>query len=186
MKKRFLLGVIVGILLVPSLFSQRILFSDIIPLRGHIDIEEKFELELHQQENFKFSLELAGTTHDIASYSFVSNSPLVVYQLKLSPGVVTALGEGIFAFSNTKSNATNKPNSPIPFKLSVSTDTAEQAFTNDDFKTVQKSIGNRIGSQLIENGIISVTFPSEKEGFDLKEFSSGAYEASIAVEVSAD
>ena len=35
MKKRFLLGVIVGILLVPSLFSQRILFSDIIPLESY-------------------------------------------------------------------------------------------------------------------------------------------------------
>lgn len=186
MKKRLLLGVVIGVLLVPALFSQRILFSDIIPLRGHIDIEEKFELELRQQENFKFSLELAGTTHDIASYKFISNSPLIAYHLRLSPGVVTPLGEGIFAFRNTRSDTPSKPNSPIPFKLSVTTDTKEEVVSNDDFSTVQKPIGNRIGSQLIENGTISVTFPSEKEGFDLQDFSSGSYEASIAVEVSAD
>ena len=77
MRKRLLLSLAIILIFISPLFSQRILFSDIIPLSGHIDIEEKFELELNQQENFKFSTEIAGTTHDIASYSFISNSPLI-------------------------------------------------------------------------------------------------------------
>ncbi|NLA92514.1 MAG: hypothetical protein GX842_03610 [Spirochaetales bacterium] len=186
MRKRLLLSLAIILIFISPLFSQRILFSDIIPLRGHIDIEEKFELELNQQENFKFSTEIAGTTHDIASYSFISNSPLISYRLTLSPGVVTPLGEGIFAFRNTRVATSDRPNSPIPFKLSVTTETREMTVSDEEFRTVQKPIGSRVGSQLVENGIISVTFPTEKEGFDLQEFSSGAYEASIAVEVSAD
>ncbi len=186
MRKRLLLSFIVLLLIIFPIFSQRILFSDIIPLRGHIDIEEKFELELNQQENFKFSAEIAGTTHEIASYSFVSNSPSIIYRLILSPGVVTPLGEGIFAFRNARIATSDRLNSPIPFKLSVSTNERDVIVSNDEFRMVQKPIGNRVGSQLVENGIISVTFPTEKEGFDFKEFSSGAYEASIAVEVSAD
>jgi len=186
MRKRLLLSLAIILLIIFPIFSQRILFSDIIPLRGHIDIEEKFELELNQQENFKFSTEIAGTTHEIAFYSFVSNSPTIAYRLTLSPGVVTQLGEGIFAFRNTRIATSDRPNSPIPFKLTVSTDERDMSVSNDEFRTVQKPIGNRVGSQLVENGVISVTFPTEKEGFDLQEFSSGAYEASIAVEVSAD
>ncbi|MFA5467997.1 MAG: hypothetical protein WC224_02925 [Sphaerochaetaceae bacterium] len=184
-KKAFLVFV-AAVLLVPVLFGQRILFSDIIPLRGHIDIEEKFELELQQAEYFRFTKDLAGTTHEIASYKFMSNSPSVIYQMKLSPAFATSLGEGIFAFRNIRPASSDLEGAPIPFKISVATITRDSVATSEEFKAFQKAIGTQQGSQSVENGTISVTFPSENEGYDFDGFSSGSYEASIAVEVSAD
>ncbi|MDD3366055.1 MAG: hypothetical protein WCS59_00625 [Sphaerochaetaceae bacterium] len=186
MRKKVLLYLVICILISHSLFAQRNLFSETIPLRGHIDLEEKFSLAIKQKVFFIINQDLAGTTHEIATYEFLSNSPNVAYQMRLSPSFTTQLGEGVFAFRNTRGSSFSSGFAPIPFRLSVSSQSTESTITNEEFREIQKSIGIKVGSRSQESGTIFVTFPTPSEGFNMQAFSSGAYEASIAVEVLAD
>jgi hypothetical protein len=162
------------------------LFSESIPLQGHIELQEKFTLEIKSRVMFVLNQDMAGTTHEIATYEFFSNSPEIAYQLRLSPGYTTQLGEGVFAFRNVSVEGGDSGAPPIPFRLTVRTISNETSITNDAFREIQKSIGIREGSRSEERGTILVTFPTLSEGFNLQSFTFGAYEASIAVEVSAD
>jgi len=169
-----------------SLSAQRVMFIGTIPLRGRIELQEKFSLEVKQRTLFQFDQELAGTSHEIATYEFYSNSPEIAYQLRLSPGEETRLGEDIFAFRNVDEQGRDTGKAPIPFKLSVLTPSVASQSVNPDFTVVEKSIGVRQGSRYEESGAFYVSFPTQSEGFDIQSFSSGYYEASITVEVSAD
>jgi len=186
MRKKLIYYTIISILILQPIYAQRSLFSDTILLRGHIEIEEKFKLDLKQKTVFLINQDLAGTTHEIATYEFLSNSPDVVYQMKLAPSYTTQLGENVFAFRNTRSTSIGTGFAPIPFRLTVANRSAESIITDGEFRAIQKSIGMRVGSRSQESGTILVTFPTPSEGFNIQAFSSGAYEASIAVEVSAD
>jgi hypothetical protein len=177
------------ILLTNTLFmvaAQRSLYSETIPMQGHIELQESFTLEVNRPITFTLTDEMAGTTHEVASYQFFSNSPDVVYQLRLSPGYTTTLGEGVFAFRSVSRDSAIISRPPIPFKLSVLNRVTQDQITDDEFRAIQKSIGEREGSRVEEQGSIYVTFPTVEEGFNLQGFTFGAYEASIAVEVLAD
>jgi hypothetical protein len=187
MAKRTVVCIICGILLVSSsLFGQRSLFSESIPLLGHIELQEKFSLEVTQRNMFVLNQDIAGTTHQIATYEFFSNSPEIAYQLRLRPSYATQLGEGVFAFRNVSADGGDSGAPPIPFRLTVITQLTENRITNEAFREIQKAMGIRAGSRAEERGTIYVTFPTVSEGFNLQSFTFGAYEASIAVEVSAD
>ena len=187
MGRRTLVCIICGILLISSsLYAQRSLFSESIPLQGHIDLQERFSLEVTQRVTFILNQDIAGTTHEIATYEFFSNSPEIAYQLRLSPGYATQLGEGVFAFRNIAPGGGDSGAPPIPFRLTVITQLSENRITNEAFREIQKAMGIREGSRAAERGTIYVTFPTVSEGFNLQSFTFGAYEASIAVEVSAD
>ncbi|WP_422481545.1 hypothetical protein [Pleomorphochaeta sp. DL1XJH-081] len=172
-------------LLTIPLTAQRSLFSETIPMQGHIELQESFSLNVRERIQFTLSQEMAGTTHEVATYEFFSNSPDVAYQLRLSPGFATQLGANVFAFRSVGLGADNN-SPPIPFKLSLVNRANLDRISNEDFDAIQKSIGIREGSRSTEQGIIYVTFPTVEEGFDLQGYTFGAYEASIAVEVSAD
>ncbi len=177
------------ILLMGTLFAisaQRSLYSETIPMQGHIELQESFTLEVNRPITFTLTDEMAGTTHEVASYEFSSNSPDVVYQLRLSPGYTTTLGEGVFAFRSVSRDSTIAARPPIPFKLSVLNRITQDQITDNEFRSIQKSIGEREGSRVEERGSIYVTFPTAEEGFNLQGFTFGAYEASISVEVLAD
>lgn len=169
-----------------SLYAQRSLFSETIPLQGHIDLQEKFTLEVKERVMFVLNQDVAGTTHEIATYEFFSNSPEIAYQLRLSPGYVTQLGEGVFAFRNVSPTGGDSGAPPIPFRLTVKSVFEEGGITNETFREIRKGIGIREGSKSQERGTIFVTFPTANEGFNLQTFTFGAYEASISIEVSAD
>ncbi|PKL27836.1 MAG: hypothetical protein CVV46_09465 [Spirochaetae bacterium HGW-Spirochaetae-2] len=186
MRRLVLSCIVIGILIVPTLSAQRNLFSETIPLQGHIELQERFSLEVKPRVFFVLNQDMAGTTHEIATYQFFSNSPEVAYQMKLSPSYVTQLGEGVFAFRNIGTTGGDSGGQPIPFKLSVVSQVHDSSSTNDAFRAVQKAIGLRDGSRSEEKGTIFVTFPSQSDGFNLQSFTFGTYEASIAVEVSAD
>ena len=168
------------------LSAQRSLYSETIPMQGHIELQESFILEVNRPITFALTEEMAGTTHEVATYEFFSNSPDVAYQLRLSPGFSTALGEGVFAFRSITQQRDNAPRPPIPFRLSVVNRANQVQITDEAFRAIQKAIGDRQGSRIEERGIIYVTFPTVEEGFNLQGFTFGSYEASIAVEVSAD
>lgn len=187
MRRRTVMCIIVFMSLVgASLYAQRSLFSETIPLQGHIDLQEKFSLEIKERVMFVLNQDIAGTTHEIATYEFFSNSPEIAYQLRLFPGYVTQLGEGVFAFRNVSPTGGDSGAPPIPFRLTVRSVLEEGGITNETFREVQKGIGIREGSKSQERGTILVTFPTANEGFNLQSFTFGAYEASISVEVSAD
>lgn len=154
-------------------------------MQGHIELQESFTLEVRERISFVLNQDMAGTTHEVATYEFFSNSPDVAYQLRLSPGQVTQMGEGVFAFRNV-AQIGGQATPPIPFKLSVMNRSTQLRTTDDTFRSVQKTIGIREGSRSEEQGIIFITFPTVEEGFSLQGFGFGAYEALIAVEVSAD
>jgi hypothetical protein len=184
LRKLVLLIVPLLVSLLP-LYSQQLLFSETIPMQGHIELQESFSLEVRDRIFFELSREMAGTTHEVATYQFFSNSPDIAYRLRLSPGYPTRLGEGIFAFrSVSDEGGSSAP--PIPFKLTVMERGTQYRFTDEAFQEVQKPIGMSRGVRAEERGIIYVTFPTVEEGFDLSGFTFGAYEASVAVEVSAD
>jgi hypothetical protein len=155
-------------------------------MQGHIELQESFTLEISKPIAFVLNQEMAGTTHEVATYQFFSNSPEVAYQLRLSPGFATTLGAEVFAFRGVTNNRNTPGPPPIPFKISVLNRINQSRITDDDFTAIQKVIGVRDGSRIEEQGSIYVTFPTVEEGFDLQGFSYGAYEASIAIEVSAD
>jgi hypothetical protein len=184
-RKAILLTLVVLFSSLFSLSAQRIVFSDTIPLQGHIELQEKFSLEINERNTFTLNQDVAGTTHEVASYEFYSNSPELAYTMRLSPGFSTTLGDGIFAFRNTGLIADEEA-TPIPFKISVLTPINDGRITNEAFQEVQKTIGIRDGSRAEERGTIYVTFPTVNEGFNLRLFTFGSYEASIAVEVLAD
>ena len=167
------------------LSAQRSLYSETIPMQGHIELQESFSLEIQERISFVLNQEMAGTTHQVATYEFFSNSPDVAYQLRLAPGFSTSLGANVFAFRSVNTTGGNTP-PPIPFKISVVNQSNQVRITDDAFQAIQKAIGIRDGSRIEERGNIFVTFPTVEEGFNLQGFTFGAYEASIAVEVSAD
>jgi hypothetical protein len=167
------------------LSAQRSLYSETIPMQGHIELQESFTLEIQERISFILNQEMAGTTHQVASYEFFSNSPDVAYQLRLAPAFSTSLGENVFAFRSVNATGGSNP-PPIPFKISVVNQGNQVRITDDAFQAIQKAIGIRDGSRIEERGNILVTFPTVEEGFNLQGFTFGAYEASVAVEVSAD
>lgn len=185
MKRRILVCILFAMLSIGSIHAERVIFNESIPLQGHIDLQEKFTLEVKQRIMFTLNQDMAGTTHEIATYEFFSNSPEIAYQMRLAPGFVTQLGEGVFAFRNVGISGSD-PAPPIPFRLTVRPQSGDPGVTNEMFRSVNKPIGIRAGSRSEERGTIYVTFPTLSEGFNLQSFSFGAYEASIAVEVSAD
>ena len=185
MKKTFLI-ILLLISATFSIFAQRTLFVGTIPLNGRIPLEETFTLEVTFQVPLLFNQEIAGGQYQIATYEFFSNSPAIEYQLKLSPGVDTRLGKGLFAFRSINAGGIDTGAKPIPFRLIVKNRFDVDEFTNDEYRAVEKNIGVLIGSRFEESGLIYVQFPSISEGFDINNFTSGLYEASIFVEVLAD
>ncbi|MGI6432608.1 MAG: hypothetical protein ACOXZ4_01910 [Sphaerochaetaceae bacterium] len=180
MRKRVLSILVVGTLLLFSLYAQRILFSETIPLQGHINLQEKFTLDVEKNLSFNITQDMAGNTYQVATYDFFSNSPEVMYQLKLAPGGSAEE----FSFRNIAPLVERGQTSSVPFKVAVRTN--DLLITNEMFKAIRKTIGLREGSRAAEQGAIFITFPTVSEGFNLQTFSYGAYEALIAVEVSAD
>lgn len=179
--KRISILFILSLVFVLTLPAQRILFSETIPLQAHIDLQESFSLEVNKQLSFNLNQDVAGNTYQVANYEFYSNSPEVYYQLKLSPGE----SKNEFAFRSLSTIASDKThNTTLPFRVSVEAD--QVVVSNEAYKEVRKQIGIREGSRATETGTIYISFPSLGEGFNLQLFSFGAYEASIAVEVSAD
>lgn len=185
MSRRLVLVIAILQLLTFPLTAQRSLFSETIPMQGHIELQESFSLNVRERIQFTLSQDMAGTTHEVATYEFFSNSPDVAYRLRLAPGFATQLGANVFAFRSV-GVGTDGVSPPIPFKLSLVNRANLNTTTNEDFDAIQKSIGIREGSRSAEQGIIYVTFPTLEEGFNLQGYTFGAYEASIAVEVSAD
>ena len=182
--KKVLLCFTAILLLATPVFAESTIFSETIPMQGHIELQESFSLEVRERILFELTQEMAGTTHEVATYAFFSNSPDVAYQLRLSPGYGLGLSEGIFEFRSTLGS--NAENPPIPFRLSVMNRTNQVRITDDTFRGIQKAIGTRVGSRSEEQGIIYITFPTIEEGFNIQGFSFGSYEASVAVEVAAD
>ncbi|MFA5513529.1 MAG: hypothetical protein WDA17_01255 [Sphaerochaetaceae bacterium] len=182
MRKRLTILLILLFVFLP-VSAQRIVFQDTIPLKAHIELQEKFTLEINQSTTFALSQDIAGTTHEIATYEFFSNSPYVAYQMRLAPGFVTELGDDIFAFRSASlySNA-----APIPFRLSIATLLEHNKPLEATTEALEKEIGIKEGSSREEKGIIYVSFPTASEGFNLKGLPFGSYEAAIAVEVTAD
>ena len=184
--KKVAISILLIICTVSFLSAQRSLYSETIPMQGHIELQESFILEVNRPISFALTEEMAGTTHEVATYEFYSNSPAVVYQLRLYPGYATILGEGVFAFRSISQQQDSTTRPPIPFRLSVVNRANQVQITDEAFRSIQKAIGERQGSRVEERGIIYVTFPTVEEGFNLQGFTFGSYEASIAVEVSAD
>ncbi len=168
------------------MFSQRTLFVGTIPLNGRIPLQETFSLDVTFQVPFLLNQNIAGGQYQIATYEFFSNSPDIIYQMRLSPGIDTRLGKGIFAFRNITEGGLDTGGNPIPFRLVVKDSLDREEVSNDEFRSVAKNIGILIGSRYQEKGSIFVAFPSLSEGFDATEFTSGFYEASIFVEVMVD
>jgi len=168
------------------LFSQRTLFVGTIPLNGRIPLQETFSLDVTFQVPFLLNQNIAGGQYQIATYEFYSNSPDLLYQMKLSPGVDTRLGEGIFAFRNITEGGVDTGGNPIPFRLVVRDSTETKEISNAEFRSVEKNIGTLDGSRYEETGTIFVAFPTVSEGFTIADFSSGFYEAAVFVEVLVD
>ncbi len=179
-------AVILFLLLTSFLYSQRSLFVGTIPLNGRIPLQETFSLELTATSTLLFSQEMAGTEIQVATYSFSSNSPEVQYQMRLSPGIDSSLGHGVFAFRNITEEGFDTGGYPIPFSLILKDSTEGASVEGDQYRSVQKPIGAMIGSRFQETGSIHVAFPSQSQGFNMEDFSSGNYEASVLVEVLAD
>jgi len=129
---------------------------------------------------------IAGGEYQIATYEFFSNSPDLLYQMKLSPGIDTQLGKGIFAFRNITDGGIDTGANPIPFRLIVKDSTETSEVSNTEFMSVEKNIGILTGSRYEETGSIFVAFPTVSEGFEITDFLSGFYEAAIFVEVLVD
>lgn len=184
--RKFLFITLLFVSITSLLFSERSLFVGTIPLNGRIPLQESFSLDVTFQDSFLLNQNIAGGRYQIATYEFFSNSPDIIYQMKLSPGINTRLGEGIFAFRNVTEGGIDTGGNPIPFRLVVRDSLDLGDISNDEFRSVAKNIGILIGSRYQENGTIFVAFPTTSEGFDITEFSSGSYIASIFVEVLAD
>ena len=168
------------------LFSARSLFTGTIPLNGQIPLQERFVLDVTLQVPFALNQNIAGGQYQIATYEFFSNSPDLFYQMKLSPGIDTRLGKGIFAFRNITGSGIDTGGNPIPFRLVVKDSTETDEVSNTEFRSVAKNIGILTGSRYLETGTIYVAFPTTSEGFTISDFSSGYYEAAIFVEVLVD
>ncbi|HLW21657.1 MAG TPA: hypothetical protein VKZ39_00535, partial [Sphaerochaetaceae bacterium] len=93
MMRRVLICMILIFCSITVLSAQRSLYSETIPMQGHIELQESFTLEIQERISFILNQEMAGTTHQVASYEFFSNSPDVAYQLRLAPAFSTSLGE---------------------------------------------------------------------------------------------
>lgn len=184
--RKFLAAVVLLLSLTSLLFSQRTLFVGTIPLYGEIPLEEVFSLDVTLQVPFLFNQNIAGGQYQIATYDFYSNSPDLLYHMRLSPGVDTRLGEGVFAFRNITEGGIDTGGNPIAYRLVVKGSEEVEAISNFEFRSVQKNIGVLTGSRYKENGVISVAFPSVNEGFSMKDFLSGFYESAIFVEVLVD
>jgi len=186
MRKRLSLIILIITSSLISLFAIDALYVETIPLNGRIPLQESFTLEVTFQVPFVLSQEIAGNEVQIATYDFFSNSPQISYQLRLSPGITTQLGEGVFAFRSITTGGIDTGDIPIPFKLVVRNAQDNQAFTNEQYRSVEKPIGVLIGSRYEESGFISAQFPTIGEGFNINDFTSGLYDAMIFVEVLAD
>jgi len=169
------------------IFSERVIFIGTIPLNGRIELQERFELEITQNNTITFTPEIAGQTIDIATYDFYSNNADSSYRLRLTPSTYSEFGDDVFAFKNVdiRGNATGAVS--VPFMLSILIPELQQDTVNPVSRgTLERSIGIRDGSRYRENGVIRMTFPTQTEGFRFDVFSAGYYEASITVEVATD
>lgn len=184
--RKLLALIIILLTFSPLIFSQRTLFVGTIPLNGKIPLEEEFSLDVTLQTPFLFNQNIAGGQYQIAKYDFSSNSPDLLYHMKLSPGLDTRLGKGIFAFRNISETGVDTGGAPIPFRLVVKGTEEDKEVSNSEFRSVKKNIGILNGSRYKESGLIFVAFPSISEGFVIKDFLSGFYEASVFVEVLVD
>ncbi len=184
--KKGVIPVLLMLFLTSVLFGQRTLFVGTIPLNGSIPLQESFSVDVTFSSGFLFSQEVAGNEYQIATYQFSSNSPFIQYQMKLSPGLGSSSVSDIFAFRNITEDGEDAGGQPIPFFLRVRNFTDEETVYSAGNQPLQKKVGVLEGSQYTEIGSISVAFPSRSEGFNIEEFSSGLYEASILVEVLAD
>lgn len=184
--KKLLLTTILILSCSPLLFSERTLFVGTIPLNGRIPLQETFSLDVTFQIPFLLNQNIAGGEYQIATYEFFSNSPDLLYQMKLSPGIDTQLGKGIFAFRNITDGGIDTGANPIPFRLIVKDSTETSEVSNTEFMSVEKNIGILTGSRYEETGSIFVAFPTVSEGFEITDFLSGFYEAAIFVEVLVD
>lgn len=186
MLKKGLAPVILMLFLSSVLFGQRTLFVGTIPLNGSIPLQETFSVDVTFSSGFLFSQEVAGNEYQIATYQFSSNSPFIQYQMKLSPASSASAGPDLFAFRNITPDGQNAGGRSIPFSIRVRSFSEEETVASSGDRALQKKVGVLEGSQYTEVGSISVAFPSRSEGFNIEEFSSGLYEASILVEVLAD
>ncbi|MBN2859907.1 MAG: hypothetical protein JXK93_06570 [Sphaerochaetaceae bacterium] len=184
--KKGLAPVILMLFLSSVLFGQRTLFVGTIPLNGSIPLQETFSVDVTFSSGFLFSQEVAGNEYQIATYQFSSNSPFIQYQMKLSPGSSASAGPDLFAFRNITADGQSAGGLPIPFSIRVRNFSVEETVASEGDRALQKKVGVLEGSQYTEVGSISVAFPTRSEGFNIEEFSSGLYEASILVEVLAD
>jgi hypothetical protein len=184
--KKLLFTTILILSISSLLFSERTLFVGTIPLNGRIPLQETFSLDVTFQVPFLLNQNIAGGEYKIATYEFFSNSPDLLYQMKLSPGIDTALGKGIFAFRNITDGGVDTGANPIPFRLIVKDSTETNEVSNAEFMSVVKDIGILTGSRYEESGTIFVAFPTLSEGFEITDFLSGFYEAAIFVEVLVD
>lgn len=183
-KWRFVLAVLMIFTSLMPAYSRRVIFSETIPLQGHIELQEKFTLDIADNIRFTLNQDIAGTTHEIATYEFFSNSPNIAYQMRLSPGLSSNLQDGVFAFRSILT--TDGPGSNIiPFRVAIA-NIFDDANISGGYQEIEKKIGLKEGSSSQEQGVIYVSFPTADEGFNLRDFNYGSYEASIAVEVLAD
>ncbi len=168
-------------------FAERVIYIGTIPLNGRIELQERFELEITQNNTITFTPEIAGQTIDIATYDFYSNNADSLYTLKLKPSTFSEFGDATFAFKNVDSSGNATGGVSVPFMLSILIpDLQIDNTTPMRTGTLEKSIGIRDGSRYRENGVIRMTFPSRTEEFPFTDFSAGFYEASITVEVSTE
>ncbi|MFA7396581.1 MAG: hypothetical protein WCY81_06295 [Sphaerochaetaceae bacterium] len=177
MKKRAILSIFLILVVGLNLFAARVLYSEVIPLFGKIDVSESFSVEYNSLLNFNINSDMAGNTYEIARYRFSSNSLDSIYELKLAPGKDS---DG-FAFQSTSSSSSSSRASSIPFIVMVD---AGQQISSAEQHFIRKELGTN--TERMEEGTISIAFPTISEGFDVKAFVEGSYEASIALEVSAD
>lgn len=184
-KWRLALSVLLIFTTLMPIYSRRVIFSETIPLQGHIELQEKFSLDVIDNIRFTLNQDIAGTTHEIATYEFFSNSPNIAYQMRLSPGLSSNLQDGVFAFRNMSLTSEGGGSNVIPFRVAIA-NIFDESNISGAYQEIEKKIGLKEGSSSQEQGAIYVSFPTADEGFNLRDFNYGSYEASIAVEVLAD